>query len=350
MVCLITTVFSPLPETPSHPVWPLPLALCLSTSSLCTRSCWCQPRKCNHINYPQTLLSSSHITRSEIYHLHKGWPCIQPRTTNATNSQQQNKTIPTIPPPKVNKQTLSARAYSISKRRKRAFRTLNKTSQHPFRASINTFLKKKTEGNHQLWRHFICRSFPEQAGNPERNVIPYLLLLCWGPVYQLAIMLLGPLWAPPCRLVKWDQLLPYVLKCLCSLLHCSLTPHLHWWHHPIWVMDVAHSCSPHPDPKPAIVPSHCRPFWLSQLLKSILSHCLSEMLPGFSPSFHLNTFFTHYYTTKAFRKTFRKGLLGPPSVKLYYSFSVSFCLPKMPLAFDPGWGPWGGSICLPRTY
>jgi len=60
------------------------------------------------------------------------------------------------------------------------------------------------------------------------------------------------------------------------------------------------------------------------------------MLPGFSPSFHLNTFFTHYYTTKAFRKTFRKGLLGPPSVKLYYSFSVSFCLPKMPLAFDPG--------------
>lgn len=40
MVVLITTAFSPLPETPSPLVWPLSLTLRLSTSSLCARCCW----------------------------------------------------------------------------------------------------------------------------------------------------------------------------------------------------------------------------------------------------------------------------------------------------------------------
>lgn len=46
-----------------------------------------------------------------------------------------------------------------------------------------------------------------------------------------------------------------------------------------------------------------------------------------------------------FRKTFNKGVLRLPSIKLYYSFSVSFYPAKRPLAFVPDWAPWGWNIC-----
>lgn len=244
------------------------------------------------------------------------------------NKTKHNKKIPTMPSPqKTNKQNPSVRAYSISKRGKRAFRSLNKISHHPFRASISTSLKTIQRGTTSYKRSSSAEPFLGQVGSPARSLKPHLLLLCWVPVYHVGIMFLGSLPAPLCCLVKQDQMFPTSLKafgpCYTALFSNSslalVTP-----------SHLSDGCSshllpsPHPGPKPAILPSWCRPFRLSQLLTSTLSHCLSEMLPHLPPSFHLNAFLMHCYAKKAFRKTFRKGLLGPPSIKLYYSFSVSF--------------------------
>lgn len=146
---LITTVFSPLPETPSPPVWPLPITLCLSTHPLSTRSCWFHPRKFNHIHFPATLLSSSHVTSSEISYLHRGWSCFQ-STTNATSTQQQNKTIPTIPPPQINQQNPPVRAYSISKRGEKSFQIPEQNFSASFQSKHQCFPQKNLEGNQQL--------------------------------------------------------------------------------------------------------------------------------------------------------------------------------------------------------
>lgn len=92
-------------------------------------------------------------------------------------------------------------------------------------------------------------------------------------------------------------------------------------------MDIAYTCSfplPHLGPKHAVLPSHHRALRLSQLLMSTHNHHLPKMLLHFPPSFHLNVFLMHCYTRNAFGKSFRKVLLGPPSIKLYYSFSASF--------------------------
>lgn len=123
-----------------------------------------------------------------------------------------------------NKQNPSViRPYCINRRGKRVFRSLNKTSQHPFRASICASLKITQRGTTSYRHSSSAGPFPRQTSSPERSLKPYLLLLCWGPAYQLGIMLLGSLPTPLCCSVKQDQLFPCNLKSFHSF-HSSL----HW--------------------------------------------------------------------------------------------------------------------------
>lgn len=143
MVLLITTVFFPLPETPS------PLILCLSTSSLCTRCCWSNPRKFNHINFPTTLLLSS---RSEFFHLHRAWSCFQPRKTNATTTTtEQNRKITTIspPPPKQSKPTKSVSQSLFHKQeREKSIQIPRQNISSYFQSKHQCFPQNNPEGNH----------------------------------------------------------------------------------------------------------------------------------------------------------------------------------------------------------
>lgn len=147
-----------------------------------------------------------------------------------------------------------------------------------------------------------------------------------------------------------DLLLPYVLKIFRSLSHCSFfqltctgDPDLSDW----WMQFTpALIPSPHPGPKPAIIPSQHRLKLLFQLLTSRLRHCLPETLPCLSTSLHVYAFLMHCCTKKALRKTFKKVCWDHRQSN---GFSVSFYPTKMPLAFDPDWAPWGGSICFLRT-
>lgn len=157
--------------------------------------------------FPQLLLSS-HITRLEFFHVHMGWSCFQPRITNATaTTTEQNKQKTSNNPittstrqktPKESKQTKSVSQHLFHKQKSiKSILFLNKIPQHPFRASISASFRIIQRGT----TSDKCSSpefFLGWASSSEKSFKPYLLLLYWGPIYQLEIMFLGlfptPVW------------------------------------------------------------------------------------------------------------------------------------------------------------